>query len=137
MYLLWVLHQLLFLLYQESLRKGNGYNMENRVGIIIRVTPEDKQAIEERMKTTGITNMNAYIQTMALYGSIYNLREIGEVTRLLRYAGNNINQLAAKANSGRWISMGEINDVKQQVTQIEETVMEMADRLRRLNGESN
>ena len=110
--------------------------MENRVGIIIRVTPEDKQAIEERMKTAGITNMNAYIQTMALYGSIYNLREIGEVTRLLRYAGNNINQLAVKAHSGRWISMGEIDEIKQKILEIEKTVMQIADQLRQMNGES-
>ena len=111
--------------------------MEKREVIYLRVSPEDKRAIEERMQLCGMTNMNTYVQTMALYGSVYNLREIGEVIRLLRYAGNNINQLAAKANSGRWISMGEINNVKQQVTQIEETVMEMADRLRRLNGESD
>ena len=136
MYLLWVLHQLLFLLYQESLRKGNGYSMENRVGIIIRVTPEEKQAIEERMKTAGITNMNAYIQTMALYGSIYNLREIGEVTRLLRYAGNNINQLAVKAHTGKWISMGEIDEIKRSVLNIEQMVMSISDQLRRLNGET-
>ena len=136
MYLLRVLHQLLFLLYQESLRKGNGYNMENRVGIIIRVTPEEKQAIEERMKTAGITNMNAYIQTMALYGSIYNLREIGEVTRLLRYAGNNINQLAVKAHTGKWISMGEIDEIKKSVLNIEQMVMSISDQLRRMNGET-
>ena len=136
MYLLRVLHRLLFLLYQESLRKGNGYSMENRVGIIIRVTPEEKQAIEERMKTAGITNMNAYIQTMALYGSIYNLREIGEVTRLLRYAGNNINQLAVKAHTGKWISMGEIDEIKRSVLNIEQMVMSISDQLRRLNGET-
>ena len=136
MYLLRVLHQLLFLLYQESLRKGNGYSMENRVGIIIRVTPEEKQAIEERMKTAGITNMNAYIQTMALYGSIYNLREIGEVTRLLRYAGNNINQIAVKAHTGKWISMGEIDDIKKSVLNIEQMVMSISDQLRRMNGET-
>ena len=136
MYLFRVLHRLLFLLYQESLRKGNGYSMENRVGIIIRVTPEEKQAIEERMKTAGITNMNAYIQTMALYGSIYNLREIGEVTRLLRYAGNNINQLAVKAHTGKWISMGEIDEIKRSVLNIEQMVMSISDQLRRLNGET-
>ena len=116
--------------------KGNGYNMENRVGIIIRVTPEDKQAIEERMKSAGIKNMNAYIQTMALYGSIYNLREIGEVTRLLRYAGNNINQLAVKAHTGKWISMGEIDEIKESVLHIEQMVMSISDQLRRMNGEA-
>lgn len=136
MYLLRVLHRLLFLLYQESLRKGNGYSMENRVGIIIRVTPEEKQAIEERMKTAGITNMNAYIETMALYGSIYNLREIGEVTRLLRYAGNNINQLAVKAHTGKWISMGEIDEIKKSILNIEQMVMSISDQLRRMNGET-
>ncbi len=136
MYLLRVLHRLLFLLYQESLRKGNGYSMENRVGIIIRVTPEEKQAIEERMKTAGITNMNAYIQTMALYGSIYNLREIGEVTRLLRYAGNNINQLAVKAHTGKWISMGEIDEIKRSVLHIEQMVISISDQLRCMNGET-
>ena len=136
MYLLRVLHRLLFLLYQESLRKGNGYSMENRVGIIIRVTPEEKQAIEERMKSAGIKNMNAYIQTMALYGSIYNLREIGEVTRLLRYAGNNINQLAVKAHTGKWISMGEIDEIKKSILNIEQMVMSISDQLRRMNGET-
>ena len=110
--------------------------MDNRVGILLRVTPEDKQAIEERMKTAGITNMNAYIQTMALYGSIYNLREIGEVTRLLRYAGNNINQLAVKAHTGKWISMGEIDEIKKSVLNIEQMVMSISDQLRRMNGET-
>ena len=110
--------------------------MENRVGIIIRVTPEDKQAIEERMKSAGIKNMNAYIQTMALYGSIYNLREIGEVARLLRYTGNNINQLAVKAHTGKWISMGEIDEIKKSILHIEQMVMSISDQLRRMNGET-
>ena len=110
--------------------------MKNRVGIIIRVTAEEKQAIEERMKTAGITNMNAYIETMALYGNIYNLREIGEVTRLLRYAGNNINQLTVKAHTGKWISMGEIDEIKKSVLHIEQMVMSISDQLRRMNGET-
>lgn len=110
--------------------------MDDRVGILLRVTPEDKQAIEERMKTAGITNMNAYIETMALYGSIYNLREIGEVARLLRYASNNINQLAVKAHTGKWISMGEIDELKKSVLHIEQMVISISDQLRRMNGET-
>jgi hypothetical protein len=110
--------------------------MEKREVIFLRVSPEDKRAIEERMQLCGMTNMNTYVQTMALYGSVYNLREIGEVIRLLRYAGNNINQLAIKAHTGKWISMGEIDEIKKSVLNIEQMVMSISDQLRRMNGET-
>ena len=46
--------------------------MEKKEIIYLRVTPEEKRTIEERMKLSGITNMNSYGQAMAMYGSIYN-----------------------------------------------------------------
>ena len=117
----------------EKIHIQGGYIVGNTKNIYLRVTPEEKRTIEERMKLSGITNMNSYVQ--AMYGSIYNLREIGEVIRLLRYAGNNISQLAVKAHSGRWISMGEIDEIKQKVLEMEKTVMQIADQLRQMNGE--
>ena len=98
--------------------------MDNRVGILLRVTPEDKQAIEERMKTAGITNMNAYIETMALYGSIYNLREIGEVTRLLRYAGNNINQLLVLANSKGFFDKAALTAALEELREVDNLIFD-------------
>ena len=54
------------------------------------------------MAMAGTTNQEAFIRKMALDGMIVRLDvpEIKEMISLLRYSGNNINQLARKANAG-------------------------------------
>ena len=52
------------------------------------------------MREAGTTNMGAYLRKMALDGYILrlDLPELKEILSQLRYMGNNVNQIAKRAN---------------------------------------
>ena len=64
------------------------------------LTDQEKTAIMDRMKQTGITNLSAYIRKMAIDGYVMTLDvpELKEMISLLRYSSNNLNQIAKRAN---------------------------------------
>ena len=79
--------------------------MPNRKRVIqlnFRVSPEELKIIEEKMEQYGTTNREAFLRRIILEGYVFrfDLPELKEILRLLRYMGNNINQLARKANAG-------------------------------------
>ena len=64
----------------------------------------EKRMIEEKMTQAGMTNLSAYLRRIAIDGMIVRLElpELKEMVSLLRYASNNINQIARRMNeSGR------------------------------------
>ena len=74
------------------------------VQIIFWVSEAEKSMIEEKMAQAGMTNLSAYLRRIAIDGMIVllELPELKEMVSLLRYAGNNINQIARRMNeSGR------------------------------------
>ena len=77
--------------------------MENRErDILLRfyVTADERDLIQKKMAQYDCTNLSAYLRKMAIDGYVINLSlpEIQEVSSLLRRAGNNINQIAKRAN---------------------------------------
>mgnify|MGYP000030286335 FL=1 len=74
------------------------------VQIIFWVSEAEKSMIEEKMTQAGMTNLSAYLRRIAIDGMIVRLElpELKEMVLLLRYASNNINQIARRMNeSGR------------------------------------
>lgn len=71
---------------------------------IITLPEAEKRMIEEKMTQAGMTNLSAYLRRIAIDGMIVRveLPELKEMVSLLRYASNNINQIARRMNeSGR------------------------------------
>ena len=92
--------------------------MEKRnrnIPIFFRVTPEEREQIEENMKCAGIVNLRVYLLKMALSGYIIqlDLTEMREFITLLRSVSNNINQLAKRANETRSIYETDILDLQE------------------------
>lgn len=102
--------------------------------ILLRISDEEYDLILERMKESGMTNRNAYFLKMALDGIIVTLDfpELKEVNRLLRYAGNNLNQLARKANSGESIYPEDVQDIKERFDRIYGELNELNRKLAKL-----
>ena len=74
------------------------------VQVIFWVSEAEKRMIEEKMTQAGMTNLSAYLRRIAIDGMIVRLElpELKEMVSLLRYASNNINQIARRMNeSGR------------------------------------
>jgi len=82
--------------------------------IILRLSTEDKKHIHKNMLTCQIPSMSEYIRQMALNGCILEVdhsdikRYIYELNRI----GNNINQLAKKANETGSIYVSDIKELQ-------------------------
>jgi len=91
---------------------------ERRLGI--RLTNEEENLIHERMKDSGIDNLSAYIREMALNGYMINVdvTNVKEMCRLLSRYGNNINQIAKRANESGRIDRSDIHSIQLQMDEM-------------------
>lgn len=101
--------------------------MEKSEAIYIRLSENERKQIKEKMEVCNIKNMSAYILKMAIDGMIINLDmpELKEISRLLRYNGNNINQIAKRLNESKSVYAPDIADIKEKQTQITDMVREI------------
>ena len=80
-------------------------NRQRDIQLKFRVTPEERALIEAKMDQLGTTNMAAYLRKMSIDGYAVNLEipELKELVSLLRYSGNNLNQLTRRVHeTGRF-----------------------------------
>ena len=101
--------------------------MEKSEAIYIRLSENERKQIKEKMEVCNIKNMSAYILKMAIDGMVINLDmpELKEISRLLRYNGNNINQITKRLNEGKSVYASDIADIKEKQTQITDMVREI------------
>ena len=73
-------------------------NRKRDIMLRFRVTPEERELIEERMAQLGTTNMAAYLRKIAIDGYVLklDLPELKEMVSLLRRSNNNLNQIAKR-----------------------------------------
>ena len=87
------------------------------------------------MREAGTTNMGAYLRKMALDGYILrlDLPELKEMLSQLRYMGNNVNQIAKRANEVGVIDEMDIRGVSKRQERMIEQMARLLEKLRGLN----
>ncbi len=87
------------------------------------------------MREAGTTNMGAYLRKMALDGYILrlDLPELKEMLSQLRYMGNNVNQIAKRANEVGVIDEMDIRGVSKRQEQMLEQMARLLEKLSGLN----
>ena len=86
----------------------------------VMLSDEENKLLSKRLTENGICNKSAYVRKMILDGAVVKV-DIPEISRLisqLKYIGNNVNQLAAAANSGAPVSETAVNSVKAELEKI-------------------
>ena len=85
------------------------------VPLYVWVSEAEHDIIRQRMEEAGTQNMSAYIRKMAANGYIVrlDLPELGECSKLLRSASNNLNQIARRANETRSVYESDIKDLQE------------------------
>jgi len=89
-------------------------NRKRDIQIIVRVTEQERQLIEEKMKQIPTINLSAFARKMLIDGYIIQL-DIAEVkthSALLQKIGGNLNQIAKRTNKTGHIYADEMNEVK-------------------------
>ncbi len=69
--------------------------------ITIRVTPEEKMSLQERMYEAVAPSMRQFVIEMCMNGKVVVNSDLRELNSELRYQGNNLNQLTRLAHQGR------------------------------------
>ena len=87
------------------------------------------------MREAGTTNMGAYLRKMALDGYILrlDLPELKKMLSQLRYMGNNVNQIAKRANEVGVIDEMDIRDVSKRQERMLEQMARLLEKLSGLN----
>ena len=95
--------------------------MSNRTEELkIRISPEDKERIKLKMEDAGILTMSAYVRKMALDGICIklDLKDVRQLTVMLRRCSDNLNQYAKRANETESIYAADIEDLQNRLDEI-------------------
>ena len=94
----------------------------------IRLTPDDKQLIEQYAKMMNFS-MSAFIEILIHRKRIIVCENLGELIIQLSRIGNNINQIAHTANSAKTISNEQIEKVQELMNQVYDQMTRFVDLL--------
>ena len=90
-------------------------NRKRNIPVMVRLTPEEKELIQQKMGERGTTNMEAYFRKMAIDGYVIHLdlSDVRELITLLRRYSNNLNQLTKRAHETGSIYAADLEDLFQ------------------------
>jgi len=88
--------------------------LQRNHAMTFRVTENERDMIRRRQAQTGIINLRAYLLKMAVDGRVIHveLDSVKEMNRLLSGIGNNINQIAKRANENGNIYAVDLDEIK-------------------------
>jgi hypothetical protein len=89
-------------------------NTNRPITIKIRLSEAERELIAEKMAAANIRNREAYMRKMILDGYVVRVdfSDVRELSRLLRTATNNLNQISRRANETRSIFESDIRDLQ-------------------------
>ncbi|MCY1714853.1 plasmid mobilization protein [Caproiciproducens galactitolivorans] len=75
-------------------------NRNRQIQLKFRVTPTEREMIEQKMAQLGTKNMAAYLRKISIDGYVVKLElsELKEMVSLLRRSSNNLNQLTKRVH---------------------------------------
>lgn len=89
-------------------------NRNRNLNVSFRVSEQERELIEKKMKLAGIRSLRAYLLKMAVDGYVVqlDLSQVQEMVSLLRTATNNLNQIARRVNETHSVYEADIQDLK-------------------------
>ena len=90
-------------------------NRERKIQLKFRVTPQEREMIEQKMAQLGTKNMAAYLRKIAIDGYVVMLElpELKEMVSLLRRSSNNLNQLTKRVHETGRVYDADLEDIVQ------------------------
>ena len=93
-------------------------SVKRQITVKMRLTKEEKELLEQRMRDADIQNREAYLRKMALTGYVLklDLSEAREALRLMSNTTSNINQITKMANATRSIYGSDMIKIREEVS---------------------
>lgn len=90
-------------------------NRNRQIQLKFRVTPQEREMIEQKMTQLGTKNFAAYLRKIAIDGYVVKLElpELKEMISLLRRSSNNLNQLTKRVHETGRVYDADLEDIVQ------------------------
>lgn len=90
-------------------------NRKRDIQLKFRVTPQEREMIEQKMVQLGTKNMAAYLRKISIDGYVVRLElpELKEMVSLLRRSSNNLNQLTKRVHETGRVYDADLEDIVQ------------------------
>ena len=110
-------------------------NRKRAIELKFRVTPEEREMIEQKMAQLGTGNREAYCRKMAIDGYIVNLDlpELRELLSLLRRSSNNLNQLTRRVHETNRLYDADLASIRQEQDKLWDTAKQIVEKLAALS----
>lgn len=88
-------------------------NRNRQIQLKFRVTPQEREMIEQKMTQLDTRNMAAYLRKIAIDGYVVKLElpELKEMVSLLRRSSNNLNQLTKRVHETGRVYEADLEDI--------------------------
>ena len=88
---------------------------EREIQLKFRVTPQEREMIEQKMTQLGTKNMAAYLRKISIDGYVVKLElpELKEMVSLLRRSSSNLNQLTKRVHETGRVYDADLEDIVQ------------------------
>lgn len=112
--------------------------MEERyrnIRVRFRVTPEEMAVIERKQAEANIINREAFLRKMVMEGRVLvlNVPELRTISALLGHCSGNLNQIAKRVNSTGRYYMGELEEAKDILNDVEKKLQKVIEQLAMIN----
>lgn len=90
------------------------------IPLYFKVSPQEKEIIDEKMAQLGIHNQRAYLRKMAVdgYAVQVDMSDFKALVSLLRNCSNNLNQIAKRVNSTGNLYQEDIADLQERYREL-------------------
>jgi hypothetical protein len=90
-------------------------NRNRKIQLKFRVTPQEREMIEQKMAQLDTRNMAAYLRKIAIDGYVVKLElpELKEMVSLLRRSSNNLNQITKRVHETGRVYDADLEDIVQ------------------------
>ncbi len=90
-------------------------NRNRQIQLKFRVTPQEREMIEQKMAQLGTKNMAAYLRKISIDGYVVKLElpELKEIVSLLRRSSSNLNQLTKRVHETGRVYDADLEDIVQ------------------------
>ncbi len=116
----------------DEQKKNTKRNRQRKIQINFYLNEKEKYVLDTKFKASGLRTESDFLRRLILYGDVLvpDFEEVRQMNHLLGKLGNNINQIAKKANTFDSLSQYDIAEVKEMMNRLWQSQKSILSKLR-------
>ena len=110
----------------------NEFRDNRMIKISFRLAPDELEFVKQKAELSGTKNLSCYLRKMAITGMVINYSDetLNTLKKEIAGIGKNINQIALRVNKTNAIYSDDINEIKEKVDEMWQSLISIQSTLR-------